>query len=276
LISRDVTTREAASAFPALAGLSLVGAGLALLFPIRRQALAPLLALCSAAAMLKFVGQCPTCPRETFLGVDAALVGAALFAGLTGVVQFFGHKPSTNPALLLILTAVLIGQTAAWWSAKIHCPSCELIAFISAWAIGSSYRWLPESSRQFDLAYSFAGCAAFALLAIGSIPRFVASSQPQARHLAALGPPAPIDVVRIGNLGLRATGQRQILFVAAYGCHVCERALDFIDRAGISGVNYYYIGNREPDSKHLWSPLPNASGISITPQLFWWMAPGGL
>jgi len=267
-IARQSWHEDVSQEFPTLAATICLGLGLGLLFAGGSSTIVPTLLLCCGVATLKVLTTCPTCPRPEILGIDAAVLGLVAFTGLS--VAFI--LPS-GPQLLSIkkwvlftaLSSIITWQIVMWWITKLNCPPCSMLAFLMAWQVGSSGRWLSETGRVFAIRPAVVATGILVVAAFIVSPHISADVPKQSAHLSALGLPKPSRIANLKQAGLPVSGKRQVMFIAAWGCHACEEQLGAFDSLHLTNLDFYYVGPQAPDSKRKWNRFPNGENIRITP-----------
>lgn len=269
------------SVFPNLAAGTCVGLGLGLVLPLGLNAVAPVLILAALLSFLKYATACPTCPRVEYAGIDAALIGAAVFSVTAGLL--LGARKGQvvlrrNLPVMLIVASVLLWQTLAWWDTKLQCLPCGIIALVLAYILGSGDKWTRDDSRVSYSLPSMAGSGlAFASVAGIVIPgTSLLQAKTQVGALTALGAPRRRAYRNVTEIGLASSGKRRVVYIAAQGCHACELGLEVIDGFKVKGVDFLHVGSITPDKTRKWKPVPHGEAVHETPLTLFVEADGSI
>ena len=266
----DVSSQQDISKnFPYIPACIVLGVGLGLLFPIRSAAVVPAFLGLSLVSGIKVLVDCPTCPKATILGINAALLGLAFFFAI-GLVLLALPKTNLISKVFVvgIVSGVMLWQVYSWWGLRTQCLPCCIIGGTAGLLLTSSH-FMRLDGPRFTLqpkivSVWLVGTVMLFGIQGGFRQKAIAEVTPS-RHLTALGMAKPLDAKSASDLGIHPTGKRVIVLIAASGCKACELACDTIDSMQIPAVDFYSTTSTFPDRKRTWRTLPNASIITSTP-----------
>ena len=256
--------------FPNLAVAICVGLGTGILFPGGLSAVAPCLGASIVLLLLKSVTACPTCPRVEYAGIDAALIGAGVLT-LTALVLWLARGerrvPARNAVILGIVAVTLVWQIVAWWTTKLQCLPCGVVSAVLAYVLGSGARWSTDLGQaKLGALPSLINAAVVASVALIVLPGFsFGHAKTQVQALTALGTAKRVVLRHVSEIGLTPTGKRRVLYLAAFNCHACDLGLQSIDTLDVKGVTFLHVGDRPPDLRRRWAPIPDDHLVRSTP-----------
>jgi len=175
-------------------------------------------------SVYKYSHACPTCPIVTFLGIDAALVGVAVFAAMFFLsIATPAKAVSVTP---LVCSGIVLWQLINLLDASNLCAPCLLIMFGNCSLVSLAFYKKPDSVLDLKV---WTGRRAVAvgslLLAVsGLVYAHGALNRPNAKQVAALKQSRRAHLIglTVPQLGIKDQDAPHEACVLMFGLKTCE------------------------------------------------------